>query len=76
MQTSVGETMAKEIALKAEYFANSDDATLEVVLNLLRQQFLLMQFDDYCIEVHDHDYPAVVSTLQSLKHEIELNKPH
>ena len=66
-----GVTMAREIALKDEYFSNSDEATLKAVITALSKKFLLIPLDDYRIEINEMDYPAVIQALDDLK----LNSP-
>jgi hypothetical protein len=67
--------MAREIAIREEYFSASDEATLRAVVNALRGEFLLIELDEYRIEVNEMDYPAVCQALDELKRNVELNTP-
>jgi hypothetical protein len=65
--------MAREIAIREEYLASSDEATLKAVLSALSREFLLIPLGDYRIEVNEMDYLAVTRALVELKRDIELN---
>ena len=67
--------MAREISIKDEYLANSDETTLQAVLNSLSKEFLLIPLGDYRIEVNELDYEAVLRALGEFQRDIELNSP-
>jgi hypothetical protein len=69
----MGVTMAREISIREEYLANSDEATLEAVVKALSQEFLLIPLEDYRIEVNELDYDAVHQALYRIKRDIERN---
>jgi hypothetical protein len=64
--------MAREISIREEYLVTSDEVTLQAVLRALSKQFFLIPLDDYRIEVHEMDYPAVTRALDKIKRDIEL----
>jgi ribonuclease HI len=65
--------MAREISIREEYLADSDEATLQAVLKALSREFLLIPLDDYRIEVNEMDYEAVSQALNDFKRDYELN---
>ncbi len=67
--------MAREISIKDEYLTNSDETTLQAVLNSLSREFLLIPLGDYRIEVNELDYEAVSRALGEFQRDIELNSP-
>jgi hypothetical protein len=66
--------MARQIAIREEYLATSDEATLQAVQNALCKEFLLIPLDDYRVEVNEIDYAAVVRALDEFKRDVELNR--
>jgi hypothetical protein len=63
--------MARVIAIREEFLASCDEATLQVLVSALSRQFLLIPLDDYCIEVSEMDYAAVRSALAAFKRDYE-----
>lgn len=65
--------MARVIAIKDEYLTNSDEATLQAVIETLCKAFLLIDLGDYRIEVNEQDYNAVSRVLDECRRDAELN---
>lgn len=67
--------MARVISLKEALGSTMEETTLQTVLNVLAQEYLFVEQDDYRIEVHGSDYDAVIRSIAEIKRDINLNSP-